>query len=96
MAKSVPFIGIYLFVLVNARWFETMVYTTILLLVLSYSTTFASTVSTQDSGNDSIFDTVTNASIFVDIRIRISCSIFSEHCLRICFHPYLARLFFHW
>ena len=38
-----------------------MVYTTILLLVLSYSTTFASTVSTQDSGNQSIFDTVTNA-----------------------------------
>ena len=38
-----------------------MVYTTILLLILSYSTTFASTVSTQDSGNDSIFDTVTNA-----------------------------------
>ena len=36
-------------------------YTTILLLVLSYSTTFASSVSTQDSGNDSIFDTVTNA-----------------------------------
>jgi membrane protein DedA with SNARE-associated domain len=38
-----------------------MVYTTILLLVLSYSTPFASTVSTQDSKNDSIFDTITNA-----------------------------------
>jgi membrane protein DedA with SNARE-associated domain len=49
------------FVQVNARWFETMVYTNFLLLVLSYSTTFASTVSTQDSGNDSIFDTITNA-----------------------------------
>jgi membrane protein DedA with SNARE-associated domain len=49
------------FVQVNARRFEAMVYTNFLLLVLSYSTIFASTVSTQDSGNDSIFDTITNA-----------------------------------
>ncbi len=38
-----------------------MVYTTILLLILFYSTTFASTVLTQDSGNKSMFDNITNA-----------------------------------
>jgi membrane protein DedA with SNARE-associated domain len=47
------------FVQVNACWSDSMVHTTILLLVLSYSTISASTISTQDSEGGSIFDSIT-------------------------------------
>jgi membrane protein DedA with SNARE-associated domain len=47
------------FVQLNARWFDSMVHTTILFLALSYFTTFASTVSTQGSEGGSVFDSIT-------------------------------------
>jgi membrane protein DedA with SNARE-associated domain len=47
------------FVQVNACWSDSMVHTTILLLILSYTTISASTISTQDSEGGSVFDSIT-------------------------------------
>jgi membrane protein DedA with SNARE-associated domain len=47
------------FVQVNACWSDSMVHTTILLLVLSYTTISESTISTQDLEGGSIFDSIT-------------------------------------